>query len=366
MYAAIGYRGHHRAEDGQPGPGGNDPGTAACKGCGGDAGGGGRKAAGQYPQPCGDGHTRRIPAEEAPKASNGIVVEGLDNCLVKFAKCCTPVPGIPLSGSSPGATACRSTGRTAPTPPRGKAEGEPGRWIRVSWAEEEQTTYQTALEVSAKDRDGLALDVASALSRGQGAGGELQRQGNSGRIRHGEHQAVREGRGRAEHGHEQAERHFRRHDGQADHRITEKTKKELTGFRAVVTRVKGASVTIDGKVNGAIDHGFLVLLGVGPEDTEASAVKMADKVCGLRVFEDENEKMNLNLAAVGGQLLVVSQFTLYADTRSRRPGFPAQPSRSRPFRCTRDSWRSAADWASGWSTANSAPTCRCTRKMTAR
>jgi D-tyrosyl-tRNA(Tyr) deacylase len=92
-------------------------------------------------------------------------------------------------------------------------------------------------------------------------------------------------------------------------------------MRAVVTRVKGASVTIDDKVNGAIDHGFLVLLGVGPEDTEATAAKMADKVCGLRVFEDENGKMNRNLAAVGGQLLVVSQFTLYADTRSRRPGF---------------------------------------------
>ena len=92
-------------------------------------------------------------------------------------------------------------------------------------------------------------------------------------------------------------------------------------MRAVVTRVKNASVTIDGKVNGEIGQGFLVLLGVGPNDTEAQAVKMADKVCGLRIFEDENEKMNLNLEAVGGSLLVVSQFTLYADTKSRRPGF---------------------------------------------
>ena len=92
-------------------------------------------------------------------------------------------------------------------------------------------------------------------------------------------------------------------------------------MRAVVTRVKNASVVIDGKVNGEIGQGFLVLLGVGPADTEAQAVKMADKVCGLRVFEDENEKMNLNLEAVGGRLLVVSQFTLYADTKSRRPGF---------------------------------------------
>ena len=92
-------------------------------------------------------------------------------------------------------------------------------------------------------------------------------------------------------------------------------------MRAVVTRVKNASVTIGGKVNGEIGQGFLVLLGVAPSDTEAQAVKMADKVCGLRIFEDENEKMNLNLEAVGGSLLVVSQFTLYADTRSRRPGF---------------------------------------------
>ena len=92
-------------------------------------------------------------------------------------------------------------------------------------------------------------------------------------------------------------------------------------MRAVVTRVKNASVEIDGKVNGAIEGGFLVLLGVGPNDTEAQCVKMADKICGLRIFEDENEKMNLNLATVGGSLLVISQFTLYADTKSRRPGF---------------------------------------------
>ena len=92
-------------------------------------------------------------------------------------------------------------------------------------------------------------------------------------------------------------------------------------MRAVVTRVKNASVEIGGRVNGAIGQGFLVLLGVGPNDTEAQAVKMADKVCGLRVFEDDNGKMNRNLETVGGSLLVVSQFTLYADTKSRRPSF---------------------------------------------
>ena len=92
-------------------------------------------------------------------------------------------------------------------------------------------------------------------------------------------------------------------------------------MKAVVTRVKNASVTIDGHINGAIGAGFLVLLGVGPNDTEDTAVKLAEKICNLRVFEDENGKMNRNLEQVGGSLLVVSQFTLYADTSSRRPGF---------------------------------------------
>lgn len=92
-------------------------------------------------------------------------------------------------------------------------------------------------------------------------------------------------------------------------------------MRAVVTRVSSASVTIDGRVNGEIGRGYLVLLGVGPGDTRETARKLADKICNLRVFEDEKGKMNLDLATVGGSLLVVSQFTLYADTSSRRPGF---------------------------------------------
>lgn len=92
-------------------------------------------------------------------------------------------------------------------------------------------------------------------------------------------------------------------------------------MRAVVTRVKNASVVIDGKTVGAIEKGFLVLLGVAPQDTVADAEKLADRVCGCRVFEDEAGKMNLSLSQVGGSLLVVSQFTLYADLKSRRPGF---------------------------------------------
>lgn len=92
-------------------------------------------------------------------------------------------------------------------------------------------------------------------------------------------------------------------------------------MRAVVTRVKEASVTIDGRNVGSIGKGFLVLLGVHVNDTEDTAKKIADKICGLRIFEDEAGKMNVNPTDAGAELLIVSQFTLYADCRSRRPGF---------------------------------------------
>ncbi|MBO6241847.1 MAG: D-tyrosyl-tRNA(Tyr) deacylase [Butyrivibrio sp.] len=104
-------------------------------------------------------------------------------------------------------------------------------------------------------------------------------------------------------------------------------------MRAVVTRVLSASVTIDGEKYSEIDKGFMVLLGVHTDDTKEIAVKMADKICGLRVFEDENGKMNVNPKDAGAQLLIVSQFTLYADCRSRRPGFTdaARPEISNPL-----------------------------------
>ena len=93
-------------------------------------------------------------------------------------------------------------------------------------------------------------------------------------------------------------------------------------MRAVLTRVTSASVTIDGQIVGQIGKGFLILLGVGPEDTEEKCRYLAEKALSLRVFEDENGKMNLGLDQVGGQVLVVSQFTLYGNCRKgRRPSF---------------------------------------------
>lgn len=104
-------------------------------------------------------------------------------------------------------------------------------------------------------------------------------------------------------------------------------------MRAVLTRVDSASVSIDGRVNGAIGKGFLVLLGVHAEDTEAEAKKIADKICGLRIFHDEAGKMNVNPADAGAEILIISQFTLFADCRSRRPGFTeaARPEKAIPL-----------------------------------
>ena len=137
-------------------------------------------------------------------------------------------------------------------------------------------------------------------------------------------------------------------------------------MRAVVTRVSSASVAIDGNTVGAIEKGYLVLLGVGPDDTQAVADKLAEKICNLRVFEDENGKMNLNLEQVGGALLVVSQFTLYADTSSRRPGFTgaAKPDVAIPlYERFMETCRARA---SRWSTGSSARTCRWRPSTTGR
>ncbi len=103
-------------------------------------------------------------------------------------------------------------------------------------------------------------------------------------------------------------------------------------MRAVVQRVSRAKVSVNGEVAGEIGRGLLVLLGVGVSDAESDADYLADKIVGLRVFEDEDRKMNLSVGGISGGLLVVSQFTLYGDVRrGKRPSFDAAaaPSRAR-------------------------------------
>lgn len=105
-------------------------------------------------------------------------------------------------------------------------------------------------------------------------------------------------------------------------------------MKSVIQRVSQASVTIDGAVVGEIQKGFMILLGITHTDTEKDVKWMVDKITGLRVFEDENGKMNLSLEDVGGELLIVSQFTLYGDARKgRRPSFieAARPEKAIPL-----------------------------------
>ena len=103
-------------------------------------------------------------------------------------------------------------------------------------------------------------------------------------------------------------------------------------MRAVVQRVSRASVKVEGEITGEIGRGLLVLLGVGQDDTEADADYLADKVAGLRIFEDDAGKMNLSLVDIAGAVLAVSQFTLFGDVRrGKRPSFDAaaRPERAR-------------------------------------
>jgi len=93
-------------------------------------------------------------------------------------------------------------------------------------------------------------------------------------------------------------------------------------MKAVIQRVRNADVKVDGKTTGEIGQGLLILLGVGPEDTEKIADEMVQKICKLRIFTDENDKMNLSVKDIDGEILVVSQFTLYADCqKGNRPSF---------------------------------------------
>ncbi len=92
-------------------------------------------------------------------------------------------------------------------------------------------------------------------------------------------------------------------------------------MKLVVQRVTEASVTVAEQIVGKIGQGYLVLLGVGEEDTEETAAKLADKLVKLRIFSDENDKTNLSIRDVDGEVLVISQFTLYADCKKNRPSF---------------------------------------------
>ena len=124
-------------------------------------------------------------------------------------------------------------------------------------------------------------------------------------------------------------------------------------MRFVIQRVSHASVSAEGRILGKIGRGFLVLIGVSDTDTKETADKMVKKMLGLRIFEDENGKTNLDLRAVEGELLLVSQFTLYADCRrGNRPGFTRAGRRIWQMRCMNISLQNAGSSFRQWSAEN--------------
>ena len=139
-------------------------------------------------------------------------------------------------------------------------------------------------------------------------------------------------------------------------------------MRACVQRVSQAQVTVAGQMCGAISRGLLVLLGVAQGDGEEDARQLADKIVGLRIFDDDAGKMNLSLADVGGAMLIVSQFTLLGDCRKgRRPSFTAAaPPELAEAASTKRSWRRSAAAASRWRRVAFERRWRCTWSMTAR
>jgi D-tyrosyl-tRNA(Tyr) deacylase len=130
-------------------------------------------------------------------------------------------------------------------------------------------------------------------------------------------------------------------------------------MRAVVQRVTRAQVTVNDDVVGRISRGLVVLLGVGNADAESDADYMADKIIGLRIFDDENGKMNLAVSDIRGEILVVSQFTLYGDVRrGKRPSFDAAAPPNPPGSCMSISWLASAPRAYSVRSAASRKQCR--------
>lgn len=130
-------------------------------------------------------------------------------------------------------------------------------------------------------------------------------------------------------------------------------------MKVVLQRVTHAQVMVEEQVVGKIGHGFLLLLGVEDADTVETADRMVEKICKLRIFQDEHGKTNLSLADVGGELLVVSQFTLYADCKKgNRPSFVKAGNRSMPMHFTSILWKKAVNMCRRSNMAASVRICR--------
>ena len=245
-------------------------------------------------------------------------MEGIGNCLVKFARCCTPIPGDDIVGFVTRGYGV-SVHRRDCVNFKNSSEEDPDRWIDVRWDEsniEAKERFSTALQISTTDRVGVMSDVLMILSNNpvdvRDFNGKTLSEGFA--IIN----AVVDVTGIPSAGDADQQASF----SQGCHQRHPSVQIEEGRMRAVLQRVTHAKVSVDGEATGEIGPGFLILLGVAPEDTEKQAQYLAGKCVGLRVFSDEEGRMNRELSDIGGSLLVVSQFTLYGDCRKgKRPNF---------------------------------------------
>ena len=289
-------------------------------------------------------------------SSDGVIVEGIDNCPIKFAKCCSPLPGDEIIGFVTRGFGVSIHKRDCANARESMRHPENAdRWVRAYWDEAEKENYKATLDIVCMDRANLVSDVALAL-------GDMRvpiysltaRAAEQGRAPHGrdrrhhQHRAPEQRRGKTEKDQGRCERdeELKRPEAcrgrtcaarncMADVRLpftagpgmpgpysAADFEKEQLPMRAVIQRVTRASVTVNGGEPRAIGPGLVILLGVRDTDDSAIVPKLAEKCAHLRIFEDEDGKLNRSAVELGYSALVVSNFTLYGDTsRGKRPSF---------------------------------------------
>ena len=256
-------------------------------------------------------------------SSDGVIVEGIDNCPIKFAKCCSPLPGDEIIGFVTRGFGVSIHKRDCANARESMRHPENAdRWVRAYWDEEEKENYKATLDIVCIDRANLVSDVALAL-------GDMRvpiysltaRAAEQGRARMGVTVGITP-TGAPRNCMADVRLPFTPGPGMPGPYSAADFEKEQLPMRAVIQRVTRASVTVNGGEPRAIGPGLVILLGVRDTDDSAIVPKLAEKCAHLRIFEDEDGKLNRSAVELGYSALVVSNFTLYGDTsRGKRPSF---------------------------------------------
>ena len=247
-------------------------------------------------------------APKSSKSSEGVVVDGIDNCLIKLSKCCTPLPGDDIIGFITRGHGVSIHKRDCNNVPKDlKNCAEPERWIPAHWNTVKPESFTSTLQVSAIDREGLLMDVMNALYNMRVPVHSI----NARQVKSGNCIVVMTV---STEGVEHLKSIISR---------LEKLKSVFSVERkALIQRVLNAAVTVNGKTVGKCGNGLLVLFCAVTGDTDEDAALLAKKTAALRIFCDENGKMNKSVTDIGGGILCISQFTLCADIKKgNRPSF---------------------------------------------